>query len=448
MVGLASSKRKLFFLLLLFVGAFCVRFLFFRAFLQHNPIQLAYDSGHYHTIACSVVQGKGISNPDGSPHFYRLPGYPLFLAACYWLGGGSVERMLVLQQILASCIPLLVFVLFLQLFPGAYIGAWAAACVAVVHPGFLILSGLVMSETLFVFLLLVFLILFFISWSRPHAVSYVCGAGLLLGITSLVRPVGIWLLALCIIILLCRPLHWSTRLFQALCFFGTWLIPVGWWVLRNFLHTGVFFLHTFSGPHLLNHGAVRIFASACHIPYAQAQRRVYDDLRPKKSLLHEWEWSPAAEHYAFICLIEHPWYACKLCCVNIFKTIFSLYASELLCIDSGGVLPSYDAGRSYKEMVLRFVAPSVHNKWIIPMIYGEIILHLLILLGAFGWCVMSVVNPRCITPQLYSMFALSSILILLSCVCGFARLRLPVEPFFIMLAMSFWSERMHGKRVV
>jgi 4-amino-4-deoxy-L-arabinose transferase-like glycosyltransferase len=395
-----------------------------------------------------MAQGKGISNPDGSPHFYRLPGYPLFLAACYWLCGGSVERMLVMQQILASCIPLLVFVLFLQLFPGAYVGAWAAACVAAVHPGFLILSGLVMSETLFVFLLLVFLILFFISWSRPHALSYVCSAGLLLGITSLVRPVGVWLLVLCMIILLCRPLCWRMRLFQLLCFLGTWLIPVGGWVLRNFLHTGVFFLHTFSGPHLLNHGAVRVTASAYQIPYAQAQRVVYDDLRIKKSLSREWEWSPAAERYALICLIEHPWHACKLCGVNIFKTIFSLYASELLCIDSGGALPSYDATHSYKEMVLRFVAPSVHNKLIIPMIYVEIILHVLILLGAFGWCVMSVLNSRRMTLQLWSMFALSCILILLSCVCGFARLRLPVEPFFIMLAVSFWSERMHGKRVV
>jgi hypothetical protein len=443
MVGWVSSRRDIFFLILLFIGALSVRLLFFKTFLERNPIQLAYDSGHYHMVACSIVQGKGIRNPDGSPHFYRLPGYPIFLAACYACGGINVNRMLLIQQILASCIPLLMYMLSLQLFPGVYVCAYAAAVVAAVHPGFLILSGLVMSETLFVFLLLLLLILFFASWRSARAVFFVCSAGFILGLASLVRPVGIWLLFLGAGALMCRRMRWR----QIVCFVGAWLMPVGCWILRNFFITGSFFLSTFSGPHLLNHGAVRVSSYVHHVTYAQAQRIAYDDLRIKVSAGPEWEWSRAAERYALKQFAAHPWYTFRLCAVNILKTIFSLYAAELLCIDAVGALPSYDATRSYKDIVRRFIAPSVHNKLIVPLIYLEIILHVLMLMGVFGWCVMAAVNPCRITPQLCCMFMMSCIFILLSCMCGFARLRLPVEPFFIMLAVSFWSERMHGKRV-
>ncbi|MFA5306975.1 MAG: glycosyltransferase family 39 protein [Candidatus Babeliales bacterium] len=439
MVGLASTKHRNIFLLSIFVFSLIIRFIFFKAFLANNPIKLGYDSGHYHAVAYSIVQGNGVSNPDGSPHFYRLPGYPLFLATCYSMFGINTDRALMTQLVLSSCIPLLVYVLALQLFPGVYAVAYVSTFLTALHPGFLILSGLVMSETPFIVFLLAFLILFFISWHSARKFLWTSGAGLMLGFASLVRPVGTWLMIICLITLAVQNYRWATSIKQILIFMGAWFIPVGLWLLRNFCITGLFFLSTFSGAHLLNHGAVRVTASAYHISYIEAQKMVHDELAQRVTSSSEIVWAYEAEHYARARLMLYPWQTFKLCVINIIKTVCSLYAAELLCIDAGGVLPSYDATRSYKDIIGRFIGPSVHNRLIIPLIYAEIFLQLIILLGVLGWVVAGVRRKLCILPQHIFVIMMMGTFVSLSCLCGFARLRLPVEPFFIMLSVSFWS---------
>lgn len=439
MVGLARTKNKIFFLLGIFIFSVIIRLIFFKFFLAHNPIKLAYDAGHYHTIACSIVQGKGVSNTDGSPHFYRLPGYPFFLAACYSIFGINPDCALKVQLVLSSCIPLLVYALSLQLFPGAYGVACISSLLAACHPGFMILSGLVMSETLFMMLFLLFLILFFISWHSLRNFLWLSSAGLALGCASLVRPVGAWLMVLSVLALVVKNYRLRARIKHLLFFLGAWFIPVGLWMLRNFYITGLFFLSTFSGAHLLNHGAVRVMAHACYISYIQAQQKVHNELAPRVHVSSEIAWAHEAERYAGACFVRYPWQTAQLCVSNILKTICSLYAAELLCIDAAGALPSYDQTRGYKDMIMRFIAPSVHNRLIIPMIYGEIVLHLILLMGVLGWCIMVIRKKLRISPQHIFVIMMMCTFIGLSCVCGFARLRLPVEPFFIMLAVSFWS---------
>jgi hypothetical protein len=69
----------------------------------------------------------------------------------------------------------------------------------------------------------------------------------------------------------------------------------------------------------------------------------------------------------------------------IQKTMFSLYSSEFLFIDSGGYLPPYDTRRGYTDMVMRFIHPSVTNRLVAHCIYWELLLHpLLITLGVLG----------------------------------------------------------------
>jgi hypothetical protein len=84
MTVFVEHKYCLFFLFIVSLG---IRLLFFKLFLYDNPVQLAFDSGQYHSVATSLVHGNGFSNPDGTPALYRLPGYPLFLAVGYSLFG-------------------------------------------------------------------------------------------------------------------------------------------------------------------------------------------------------------------------------------------------------------------------------------------------------------------------------------------------------------------------
>ena len=78
------------FLISIFLLALFVRLLLFATFLSKNENYSVYfDSAQYQTVAQSIVQGKGVADSDGTPNFYRLPGYPAFLAGCYALFDGG-----------------------------------------------------------------------------------------------------------------------------------------------------------------------------------------------------------------------------------------------------------------------------------------------------------------------------------------------------------------------
>lgn len=438
--------QKKYFLLFLFIVSFVVRLLFFSAFLKNNSLQLAFDSGHYHAAALSLVEGKGFTNVDGSPHVYRLPGYPIFLAAGYALSNHNVTVTLLVQCLLASFIPLLVFGLAVVVFPTIPVVAYVSSFVTVMHVGFLTFAGMIMSETLFTFFFLMCLL--FVcgvirGWWRWWALV---GSGLNLGIASLIRPSGpLLLMAAIILLLLClRPYRYAIK--AALIFCGSWLAVVGMWLARNFLLTGSLFLHTLSGPHLLNHGAARVVMMAHRCSYQEAQgivtasleQRIHEQTVHKQRPLYEWERCPITEKFALQTLLSYPWQTMHLCVNNVAKTLLSLYSSELLFIDSGGQLPAYTSQPDVSDMFMRFLCPRLHDIRIVWIIYFEIFMHLFILLGLFGFFVIMLryhwIPDRIVLYLL--MFA--CLFILPTCICGFARLRLPIEPIFIMLSVRFW----------
>jgi hypothetical protein len=474
------------YLLIIFVSALLVRVGFYYLFLANNPIVLAYDCGQYHAVAQQLANGLGFINPDGSPHLYRLPGYPLFLALCYRLLGWGYHGALAVQVVLASCIPVLGFYLARLLLPQVALVPYVVAGVLTIHPGLLIFSGLVMSETLFLLMFLLFLLLYVRLLQRPAQYWYAaCGAGVVFGLASLIRPVGLPLIIVLLVGLLWRclriklsddphgsirwPLVLSARearvskdrpalttsrsLYTLIFRIGIsigllvgWLAVVGYWVLRNALLTGVWCLHTLTGPHLLNHGAARVVAAAAPCSYVQAQKVVQQQLghalaQAKQQRGHELsspEVCQVMEALAVHTLWQHPWQAVKLGAVNVTKTVLSLYSSELLCIDAGGALPSYDPGRGWSAAIKRFVAPTVHNRWIVWVIYSEILLHLLLLFGCIGYGYQLARGRWPLVPSLL-MLSLIALFVALSCLCGFARLRLPIEPFLVVMAAAFYT---------
>lgn len=137
-----------------------LRFLFYFIFLRNNPCLIAFDSGHYHEIAKSFLGGLGFSFGGGQPQFYRLPGYPLFLAFNYFLFGVDPHFALFVQIILAGVLPILVFYLSIIFFTKDIWLAKASSVTAAIYVGFLIFSGVILSETLFMFFLMLFWVVF------------------------------------------------------------------------------------------------------------------------------------------------------------------------------------------------------------------------------------------------------------------------------------------------
>lgn len=128
-----------------------------------------------------------------SPDPYRTPGYPIFLALIYGLGGGPYAAIVV-QSLLSLVTLWLMVLLATWLFPQPAVG-WRVALLAAVEPLNLIYSHQLMSDSLFTLLLLAAVLLYLQVLLAPDLqrplVSAVL-AGLLLGGAILTRPVGIY----------------------------------------------------------------------------------------------------------------------------------------------------------------------------------------------------------------------------------------------------------------
>lgn len=396
-----------------------------------------FDAGHYHTVAQSLVQGLGYVGADGLPYFYRLPGYSFFLAGCYFLIGIKPVIALVIQALFASFIPPLIFILTQVLFPLNLPAAYITSLISCLHVGYVIYADLLMAETLFVLFFLSYLIFFF----RKRWIL----AGIFLGIASLIRPVGHFVVLVSCLCLLFSGRCSITSFKKSLFVSVGWLSIVGWWLIRNYCLTGLCFFHTLSGPHFINHSAIRLAQKNYALSYHEAKQKVYTDV--DKSItaveaksgctLDEPQISQVMERVAMKYCKENYLTTALHCCTNIFKTMFSLYSSELLVIEQQGSLPMYDQQRGVQDMVQRFLFPEVQHHVVWFCIYYELIMWISMLIGLCGFCIRAFVfKPWRII--CFQVFPLIILFVVLSAACGFARFRLPIEHFIIQLAVVFW----------
>ncbi|MCK4265294.1 hypothetical protein KAW80_02970 [Candidatus Babeliales bacterium] len=448
MLKILNDNKKLF---LLFCLGLLIRGIVFHFYLAKNERFWNFDSSAYHEVAVEISKGEGIRNPNGSYHFYRVPGYALFSSIFYKIFGVNKKYPLWGQVVLGSLLPLLVFCLVLVLYPGNLLLAQIASLWAAFHQGFIIFSGLFMSETLFSFFFLLFLIFFLLRFEgffikSIAIISYklLFISGLFLGLASLVRPVGFPIILLSIFLIFISNFSLRQKTSGSLVLFGGWFSVVFWWLLRNFLLTGYLFFQTLPGLHFLKHSAARINMEMNQVPYMLSLERVnkeYLDLCKKEECeksrkLMEIEYCILAERVSYKYFLKNWYLTAKHAFTNMFKTSFSLYASELLFIDSGGQLPSYDLSRTWTDKVFRFLLPKVSSYLLSFFIYLEIFLFLFILIGFFAGVFTSLVNLN--LSVIFKIMPFIGGFIFLSLACGFARLRLSIEPLVFIFSLNYW----------
>ncbi len=150
--------------------SFLIRSFIFNSYLSKNNNYWQVDSNTYHKIAKSISSGHGYS-VNGKQNFYRLPGYPMFLASFYKLFGVDTKNVLWFQILLGSLIPVLIFLLSLILFPKSLVLAKLSSLYSAIQIGLVLYSGFFMSETLFIFLFIFFLIFYFYKGTRSRIKS-------------------------------------------------------------------------------------------------------------------------------------------------------------------------------------------------------------------------------------------------------------------------------------
>lgn len=204
--------------------------------LRSDPAELPElysDAGTYFAPARSLIEKGEFREWTGVPMVDRTPGYPLFLAAIMLLVGQDFRTVLIVQAVILSAGPVLLYVLAKKLLPP--FKAWLAALLAAVSPWGAVLAGIPMSDGLFLFLLIVIFLAMkqFQNSTFPKQCIGAVAVGALTGFAVLVRP--IWPLVILI------PLSYSVCYGHKRA--GVWLLglislgcavgPVELWRARN-----------------------------------------------------------------------------------------------------------------------------------------------------------------------------------------------------------------------
>jgi 4-amino-4-deoxy-L-arabinose transferase-like glycosyltransferase len=247
------------------------------------------DTDGYIELASSLYT-TGTFSAGGHPDVFRTPGYPLFLLP--GVAAGRVEAVTIGLQIALSCITVgLVYQLALRVFGNRNLAKLAAVLFAV-EPLSLLFCCKVMSETLFTFLIVAFLLATtaYLSHARWSALI---AAAIALGAAIVVRPVAYYLpLAMGAGFLLTAILtveNRRLRLVQAVLFVFMASAPAWAWQLRNEAATGYHRFAAVEDVNLYVYNAASVLAAQRGIPLGEQITEMgldnpekYLDLRPEQ----------------------------------------------------------------------------------------------------------------------------------------------------------------------
>ena len=148
-----------------------------------SSLMLHDDAQGYDQVAQSIAQGHGFSR-DGHPTAMEDPLYPAFLAGLYRLGGHHYRLVQLTQAVLNALACALIGVLGAEM--GGPIVGWLSGLVMACYPSFVQLPRFLLSEALFIPLLIVALVVC-LQWQRTQALRWAIGGGVCFGLAALTR---------------------------------------------------------------------------------------------------------------------------------------------------------------------------------------------------------------------------------------------------------------------
>jgi len=158
------------------------------AYLNYGPTPGA--DGYYHITEC-LLAGRGYRfHPDFGETLFRLPGYPLFLCALWWLFGPRLWVVQIVQALLSAGTSILTFQVGKRYFSPT-VGLLAGMAFAL-WPVDWVTSARYSQETLYIFLLSLSLVVV-LALAKRLCLRWAVVFGLVLGVASLAREVGVYL---------------------------------------------------------------------------------------------------------------------------------------------------------------------------------------------------------------------------------------------------------------
>lgn len=189
----------------------------------------------YDPNARMIAEGYGFSNLDGTPTAYVAPGYSFMISIIYSLFGISIDYIRISHAFLDSITAILIYHISLTLFRAKKV-AYLSSFFYIIFPPFIYQSGLLITETLFTFLIVLYFLITFVTltkYKKSLSMFFVCGAAL--GLASMVRPNAIILISVFFIPIIFRNIGYFISHKQLIFLILGLSFIVGPWILRNYL---------------------------------------------------------------------------------------------------------------------------------------------------------------------------------------------------------------------
>jgi len=268
--NILQSRSTILFILIL---ALILRLLLFIGILLKNPDGIyIYDSYGYWQIAYNMVHHFSFSQSYSFPlelDYYRTPVYPLFIAFAEAIGpeGFSIIVLQILASV-ATCY--FTYRIAVELSQNLFIGNIAAILVAIDLPS-IVLTNLVLTETLFSFLLTL-TFYFFVKYLKENKTNQLIYTGLFTGLTILCRPIAFFIPFLFFGFVIFKYRQNIRILFkQLLLLCGFILLVVSPWLIRNKIVYDHYFLSVIREHNVLNYKGASIYAERFNYSLAKAQ---------------------------------------------------------------------------------------------------------------------------------------------------------------------------------
>lgn len=197
------------------------------------------DAQDFDTLAWNLAQGFGFTKATAPPRdvsMEREPGYPVFLALLYRVGGHRPGWAMVVQVLLHAATAVFAWQTGTRLF-GRRAG-WLAGFVTALHPTLAAYTGYLLSESLLTFLVTLSAWLWLEAVAR-RGVAWFTALGMCLGASTLTRS-ALLLLGVVVALLTAWLFRSRPRLAGTLAAslaLGAFL-PVAGWAARNYARFG------------------------------------------------------------------------------------------------------------------------------------------------------------------------------------------------------------------
>jgi 4-amino-4-deoxy-L-arabinose transferase-like glycosyltransferase len=399
-----------------------------------DEVVLQSDARGYHNLANYLLE-HGRFEPES----IRTPGYVVLVAAIYSIAGVHPAVVILLQILLDVVVCYCCFRLIRHLF-GERAGLMGALLYAI-NPTAVLYANTLMSDTLFVLLLVVSVALFFRAMevrSDRGSIGYYVAFAFCLGLAALTRPVALYLLPLFVLLL-----GWVERrnlravvpkVVLACVVFAAVISP---WVYRNYITFDVIGLSSSGAFNTFQLYAVPTEMYRLGMNAAEAELNIRAengrDTWPSDSL-NEYQRDIVLAGIARQYLVQHPKWFAWATALGIGQMYWSTGTSSFSQLLNGRVQKvnfGEEAARNGVDGAIQALATKKSTE--------ELVIGVVVLLEQFFEYTLVVIGlwqlrRQLRQPQVVILVAMVVGYTLMIGAAGIMRFKLPVTPFYLSFA--------------